>query len=254
MKNIELQGNSLTEIISLYRNKYNLRDWEVKYEIISAGSGGFLGFGKKRAEVRFFLPTLEERIKLFLERLLQQLGISYDSIKVKTVQKTFFAEILHPSDAGFLIGKNGSMLEQLQYLLNRVFERQPNLERIYLDTDDYRQRQEQSFIRSFLPIIDKVKQQHKAQTLEPMPAMQRRIIHRFVEKDKAVRTLTIGDGENKRIVIFPAEMPEKEALAGLAKSPRHPRQSSDSPRTDKSRSWQKSFQTPNKQRHRNDAD
>ncbi len=40
-----------------------------------------------------------------------------------------------------MIGKNGSMLDNLQYLLNRVFENDRQVERIYLDVDGYRERQ-----------------------------------------------------------------------------------------------------------------
>ncbi|HPM05282.1 MAG TPA: R3H domain-containing nucleic acid-binding protein, partial [Candidatus Cloacimonas sp.] len=50
-------------------------------------------------------------------------------------------------------------------------------------------------------------------TLDPMTAAERRLIHRHVERDKALRTLTIGEGEMKRIVVFSAKQNEKEALS-----------------------------------------
>jgi spoIIIJ-associated protein len=211
MKHIDMKGSSLNEIISSFRKEHRIKDWELQYEVISKASSGLFGlFGKKQAAVRFHLLSTEERIQLFLEQLLQRLEIKYDKITTRTEQKTVYATIHNSSDAGFLIGKNGSMLEQLQYLVNRIFENVRDLERIYLDTEGYRQRQEDAFLRNFIPAINKVKTTGKSITLEPMPAGERRIIHKYVEGDKALKTLTVGDGDSKRIVIMPAGTKEPE--------------------------------------------
>jgi len=61
--------------------------------------------------------------------------------------------------------------------------------------------------------IMKVKITGKPITLEPLPAAERRIIHRYVEQEKGLRTLTIGEGEKKHIVVFSAAQNEKEALS-----------------------------------------
>ncbi len=205
MKNIDIKGNNLNEIISTFRKEHKIKDWELQYEILSKPSKGLFGlFGNKQAIIRFNVYTSEERVKLFLEQLLEHMEIKFDNIKIQTEQKTIYATINNSSDAGFLIGKNGNMLEQLQYLVNRVFENLPNLERVYLDTEDYRYRQEQTFIRSYIPIINKVKATGKSVTLEPMQSSDRRIIHKYVEGERTLKTLTIGDGDNKRIVIMPA--------------------------------------------------
>ena len=211
MKRIEIKGNNLNTIISNFRKEHKIKDWELQYEILSEASKGLLGlFGKKQAEVRFNLLNTEERIKLFLEQLLKHMELQFEEITAQTEQKTVYITIHNSSDAGFLIGKNGSMLEQLQYLVNRIFENVRDLERIYLDTEDYRLRQEQAFLRAYVPLISKVKTSGKAVTLEPMQASERRIIHKYVETDKDLKTLTIGEGEHKRIVVMPAGQKEPE--------------------------------------------
>jgi spoIIIJ-associated protein len=213
MKNIEIKGNNLNEIISSFRKEHKIKDWELQYEVVSKPFKGLFGiFGNKQAVVRFSLPSSEERVKLFLEQLLAYMEIKYDNIKIKTEQKTVYATINNSSDAGFLIGKNGNMLEQLQYLINRVFENVPNLERVYLDTEDYRYRQEQTFIRAYIPIINKVKTTGKSVTLEAMQSGERRIIHKYVEGEKTLKTLTIGEGDSKRIVIMPSGQKEPEPV------------------------------------------
>ena len=212
MTSIELTGNSIDELINQFRKKHHIHDWELKYEIITEASAGFLGIGKKQACVKFYILEISDRIKMFTEQLLEHLGVTHNGIDIIVEGKTYYARINNASDPGFLIGKNGGMLQNLQYLINRVFENCKELERIYLDTEDYRQRQEYAFLRQYISIIDKVKKSRKPTTLELMNAAERRIIHKYVERDKSLRTLTIGEGEKKRIVIFPNGMSEKEAV------------------------------------------
>ncbi len=220
MTTIEKTGTSVEELIGAFRKEYRIKDWELKYEILKQPSSGFLGlFATKKAIVRFQLPQLEERISLFLEQLLSKLGIVYEQVKASRKGKTVYLEIKGCRDSGFLIGKNGNMLENLQFLLNRIYEGDNSLDRVYLDVDGYRERRESSFIKQFLPLISKVKKQGKPLTLEPMNASDRRVIHRHVEKDNALRTLTIGEGEKKRIVIFPAKQSESEVLSQTRKKP-----------------------------------
>ncbi|MFO7660548.1 MAG: RNA-binding cell elongation regulator Jag/EloR [Candidatus Cloacimonadaceae bacterium] len=219
MKQIERKGTDLNAIISKFRQEHKIKDWELQYEIVSEGSKGLFGLlGKKQAAVRFNLLTTEERVKLFLEQLLTHMELRFDSITTQTEQKTVYVTIHNSSDAGFLIGKNGNMLEQLQYLVNRVFENVKDLERIYLDTEDYRLRQEQAFLRTFIPIINKVKATGKSVTLEPMQGGERRIIHKYVEGEPALKTMTMGEGDSKRIVIMPAD--KKEPAPAKAKPAR----------------------------------
>lgn len=204
MKTIDMHGKSVNEVISAFRKEYKIKDWELKYDVLKKPSNGFLGlFGKRQATVRFNLPSLEEKVKHFIEQLMIHMGIQCESIKIYTEQKTVYITIIKPSDAGFLIGKNGNMLEQLQYLVNRVFEDVPNLERIYVDTEDYRYRQDMNFLKPFITLINQVKATGKAVTLEPMQPGERRIIHQYVERDRTIKTMTTGEGDRKRIVIMP---------------------------------------------------
>ena len=221
MTTIDKSGESLEEIIRTFREDYKIHDWELNYEILKKPTKGIFGlFAHKLALVRFQLPSSLDRAELFMQNLLQKMGISYTSLKSRTEGKTLYLEINGSPDSGFLIGKNGSMLDTLQYLINRVFEDNAQIERIYLDVDGYRERQADSFLKPYLPQILQVKITGKPITLEPMPAAERRIIHRYVEQEKGLRTLTIGEGEKKRIVVFSAEQNEKEALSQSKTEPK----------------------------------
>lgn len=214
MTTIDKSGESLEEIIRNFRTDYKIHDWELSYEILKKPSKGILGlFAHKLALVRFQLPSTFERAQLFLQTLLQKMSIHYSNINSRIEGKTLYLEINGSQDSGFLIGKGGSMLDNLQYLINRVFEDDSTLEKIYLDIDGYRVRQADNYLKPYLSSILSVKVSGKPITLEPMNSSERRIIHRFVEQEKNLRTLTIGEGEKKRIVVFSANQNEKDALS-----------------------------------------
>lgn len=230
MKKIQRTGDNIDKIIADFCGEHKIKDWELKCKVIKKPSKGFLGlFGNKTAIVSFELPEIGERAGLFMEKLLEKLGIPYESVNAKTEGKNVYLEIVGSKDTGFLIGKSGSMLETLQYLINRVYESDRNLDRIFIDVEGYRERREATFLRQFLPIIKKVREQGKPYTLDPMKASERRVIHRHIERDRGLRTLTIGEGEKKRIVIFSAKQSESEILNQTQnKRPRrNPRKSSD---------------------------
>ena len=224
MTSIEKTGTSIEKIISAFRREHRIKDWELKYDIIKKPSAGFLGlFANKTAIVRFQLPDLGERAASFLDLLLKKMGVPFAGVTAKTQGKTVYLEVTGCKDSGFLIGKNGSMLETLQYFVNRVYESDKNLDRIYIDAEGYRERREATFLRQFMPLIKKVKEQGKPQTLEPMNAADRRVIHRHIERDRGLRTLTIGEGEKKRIVIFSAKQSESEVLSQTRQARPRPR-------------------------------
>ncbi|HNV93048.1 MAG TPA: Jag N-terminal domain-containing protein [Candidatus Cloacimonas sp.] len=228
MTTIDKSGESLEKIIKDFRNEYKIHDWELQYEILKKPSKGIFGlFAHKLALVRFQLPSSLDRAKLFIQNLLEKMRIKYTSLESRMEGKTIYLDINGSPDSGFLIGKNGSMLDNLQYLLNRVFENDRQVERIYLDVDGYRERQADNFLKPYLSQIVNVKLSDKPVTLEPMNAAERRIIHRFVEKENGLRTLTIGEGERKRIVIFSAKQSEKEVLSKSKKYSQHRSKSTD---------------------------
>ena len=211
MNTIDRSGDSVEEIIRKFRSEHNISDHELKYEIIKKPSKGFFGlFANKIALVRFQLPESTDRVRLFAESLLGKMGVSFGKVISKTEAKTLFLTIEGVAEPGFVIGKNGSMLETIQYLINRVFEDDKAIERIYVDADGYRARREAQFLNRFISDIKQVKVHGKSLTLDPMSPGERRIIHRHIERDKGLRTLTVGEGENKRIVVFSSKQKESE--------------------------------------------
>ena len=111
------------------------------------------------------------------------------------------------SESKYLIGKHGVNLSALQHLL-RILIRKKSDERINfnVDVNGYREDQRQAIIDLAHEIASKVTQEKKAVVLRPMNAFERRIVHVELAKMPDIRTESIGEGEDRKVVVKPASI------------------------------------------------
>ena len=103
---------------------------------------------------------------------------------------------------GILIGKRGQTLDSLQYLANRVANKnQEDYVRVKLDTEDYRKRRKATLENLAKNIAYKVKRTKKPVSLEPMNPYERRVIHSALQNDKYVSTHSEGEEPYRTVVI-----------------------------------------------------
>lgn len=109
-------------------------------------------------------------------------------------------------DLSILIGHRGETLEALQYISRLMLGKE--LERsvpLIIDVEGYRQRREQQIRRLTRRVADQVVQTNRSQSLEPMPANERRIAHLELQDDKEVYTESAGIGRHRKVVIYPSD-------------------------------------------------
>lgn len=104
---------------------------------------------------------------------------------------------------GILIGKRGQTLDSLQYLVNRVANKQQDgYVRVKLDTENYRKRRKNTLENLAKNIAYKVKRTKKSISLEPMNPYERRIIHSALQSDKFCTTKSEGDEPYRHVVVM----------------------------------------------------
>lgn len=201
-----LTGKSVEKILEDFCESKNLHQDEVEYKIIDEGKNGFMGLiGSKKATIRIISYGRAKKIKIFLETLIKKMDIDFEEVSVEENDDSISLRIIGSDDPGFLIGKEARFLNNLQYLINRAFENREESKRIYIDVDNYKERQAENIIKKYEPIFNKVIDNQKPYTLEPLDPNFRRVIHQHLESIDEISTLTIGDGKRKRIVIFPKD-------------------------------------------------
>ena len=109
------------------------------------------------------------------------------------------------SDLGVLIGRRGEKLASLQHLVNLIVaKREGQWHRISVDVENYRGRREEQLRDVADRAAKRVIQSGKIIQLEPMPAIERRIVHMALLENPKVRTQSVGVEPNRRIVVLPA--------------------------------------------------
>jgi spoIIIJ-associated protein len=107
-------------------------------------------------------------------------------------------------DLGLLIGRRGTTLSALQYLVNVMMTRKTGSKvLVTVDVEHYHRRREETLQGLARRMADRVRSSRRPMTLEPMPANERRIIHLALAQDNSVQTGSVGMGEERKVVIRP---------------------------------------------------
>lgn len=107
---------------------------------------------------------------------------------------------------GLMIGRRGETLRSLQFLLNLLVSRRvQKWPQVVVDVGNYRQRRQESLEGLARRMAERVRQSGRPIMLEPMAAYERRIVHLALREDKTIYTESSGEGENRKIVIYPVK-------------------------------------------------
>lgn len=174
----------------------------VSVEVLENPKSGFLGIGSTMAKVRvtYDLPC-DNSAEGFLSGLFAQMGIAV-SVDVTEKEDGSLAIDLSGENMGLLIGRRGETLDALQHITNLVVNHgaQKHI-RITMDTENYRQKREESLIRLAKKVSGQVLKYKRNRTLEPMNAYERHVIHTALQEVENVETSSVGTEPNRRVVI-----------------------------------------------------
>lgn len=110
-------------------------------------------------------------------------------------------------DSNFLIGQHGVNLQALQHIA-RLLTRAKTDEKInfIVDVNFYRQEKNEFIGRMAKEAAEQAIREKRTIVLRPMSPYERRIIHMELAENSLVKTESIGEGENRKVVVKPADM------------------------------------------------
>ena len=148
-------------------------------------------------------------IKKIIEELLEKMGFSADvSLSEIEEDSSVMCNITTGEDSHFLIGQYGMNLQAIQHLARLMVRKNVPEEKIrfILDVNSYRQQKNQSVIEQARSTAEEAIAQHRAVIMKPMSNYERRIVHLELLKNPEVSTESVGEGEDRKIVVKPADM------------------------------------------------
>ena len=212
---VEATGKTVEEAIENGLAELGVERHEVTVEVVSEGRAGLFGIGGEAARVRLVRVSFETPAgddvsfaQETLETLLRLMGIEAEvSVRAPETPGDGVGLVkavldIKGDDLGILIGRRGSTMSSLQYLLNlSVSRRFKGNAPFAIDVDGYRQRREESLRELAFRMAERVRDTGRSVTLEPMPANERRIVHLALAKDPTVSTASVGEGEARKVAI-----------------------------------------------------
>ncbi len=138
----------------------------------------------------------------YLNAILKSLGCV--NIEIKAAVRENGALIsLDGEGLGVVIGHRGETLDALQHLVSLAANNSGGYFKVTLNIGDYREKREQTLVSLAGRVAEQVKTTSRNRALEPMSAYERRIIHTAVQEIEGVNSASVGEGKNRRVVIFP---------------------------------------------------
>ncbi|MFQ5576428.1 MAG: RNA-binding cell elongation regulator Jag/EloR [Anaerolineae bacterium] len=242
-ESVKSNAKTVIEAIEKGLAQLNLTRDEVDVSIINQGSRGILGLGAEEAVVMLtpkpsppdpdlpppgeaadatpppsgssdeadpFTPEIKARAQEILETLLSKLSVKANvSVRIGT-------DLVEPgenppltldvtgSDLGLLIGRRGETLQALHFVTRQILNKEVGQwVPVVVDVESYLTRRRKSLQQLANRMAERVVFSRKKMALEPMSPQERRIIHLQLREHEQVYTNSTGEGDKRKVVIFP---------------------------------------------------
>lgn len=109
---------------------------------------------------------------------------------------------VYGENLGLLIGKGGKILSSLSLIVHTAVNKSkdPKIP-VYVDVQDYRKRRDEKLVEIARNVADKVARSGRNFMMDAMSARERRIVHVTLKDDPRVITESVGEGDNRRVVV-----------------------------------------------------
>jgi spoIIIJ-associated protein len=188
----------------------------VQFQVVSEGERGLLGVGYTPARVVASVDSsavaepaeAETELAGFVRDLLEQItkGLGL-RCRIQLVEDDdSITASVSGSNLGLLIGKHGQTIDAIQYLSNAIVWRKwpEDRKEVVVDAAGYRERRRVALEALAVRSAEEALASHSPVTLEPMTAVERKIVHLRLKEFEGVETASDGTEPNRAVVITPA--------------------------------------------------
>ena len=141
------------------------------------------------------------------DKLLSHMGVKAKaSVSEDKETETIIVDIDPGNEAGLLIGRHGETLNSIQSILAIVLRQKiDEWIHIVVNAGDWRQRQEERLVALAKQAVERAKETGQPQHLYNLSSSERRVIHLSISKEKGIETESVGEGEERYLIVKPKE-------------------------------------------------
>jgi len=182
----------------------------VRFEVVSEGERGLLGVGYTPAQVVASVLRAPRAVETeagawareFVTRIVAAIGA--DVTATATEQDGSVTVTCAGPDLGLVIGKHGQTIDAIQYLANAVSRAAGREDEVVVDAAGYRARRTASLEAVALRSARRAAATGSPVELDPMTAVERKIVHEALKDDPEVETQSEGKEPNRYVVVVPS--------------------------------------------------
>ena len=192
----------------------------VQFEVVAEGERGILGVGYEPARVVAHLPAeaavvaaaaepvAEEggqagEARSLVARIVEAIGVDADVV-ARDEPEAIVVTCSGP-DVGLLIGRHGQTIDAVQYLLNVIAYRAYGDDKrdVVVDAAGYRARRQATLESLADRVAERVLESGEPEELEPMTAVERKVVHLRLKEVAGIGTTSEGTEPNRYVVVVP---------------------------------------------------
>src|SRR5919197_5510266 len=178
----------------------------VQFQVLSEGERGLLGVGYAPARVIASVDQnavgepepfevdseLGGEVREVLERIIDAIGV-HAEIRLREDDESLLAS-LGGRELGLVIGKHGQTIDAIQYLVNAIVWRgqTDGRKQVIVDAAGYRARREATLEALAVRSAERAVSSERAVELEPMTAVERKVVHLRLKDFPGVATRSEG--------------------------------------------------------------
>jgi spoIIIJ-associated protein len=219
---VEATGETVGEakwaaLRELERQRPGIDKTSVRFEVVAEGERGLLGVGYAPARVVATAadvsadgsdePASEESeliadVRSVVERIVAELGARCRVVVREDAQGVHVDCV--GGDVGVLIGRFGQTIDAIQYIVNAIVARREG-ERVevIVDAAGYRERRRTMLERIAVRSAERARNEGEPVELEPMTAVERKVVHLRLKEFDGVETSSEGTEPNRYVVVSP---------------------------------------------------
>lgn len=145
-----------------------------------------------------------ETLKKLSEELFSLMSIPKAKIDVEydKENEAYVVNVDAPDETGLLIGKKGETLSSLQTVLGVLLKAKVGeWNRVVVNIGDYREKEEGYLKNLAMSTAERARETGQPQNLYNLKPWQRRIIHMSLSEEKDIATESVGEGEERYLVV-----------------------------------------------------
>jgi spoIIIJ-associated protein len=217
---VEATGETVGEakwaaLRELERQQPGLDKSAVRFQVVSEGERGLLGVGYTPARVVASISetavsseprdesALAAEVRELVERIADAISVT-GRVDAREDEELITLTVTGP-DLGMLIGRHGQTIDAIQYLANAIVFRRyaDDRKEVVVDAAGYRARRQASLEALAVRSAQRAAQSGEPVELDPMTAVERKIVHLRLKDFAGVETSSEGTEPNRFVVVFP---------------------------------------------------